>query len=84
MANVAFSYLRFSTPEQSAGDSHRRQMAMAEKYAADHHLRLDSSLSFRDLGVSVYRGKNAKEGALRSFLDAVELRWTPSVGQEPG
>jgi DNA invertase Pin-like site-specific DNA recombinase len=34
MANVAFSYLRFSTPEQSAGDSHRRQLAMAVKYAA--------------------------------------------------
>jgi hypothetical protein len=36
MADLAFSYLRFSTPEQSAGDSHRRQLAMAVKYAADH------------------------------------------------
>jgi DNA invertase Pin-like site-specific DNA recombinase len=77
MANVAFSYLRFSTPEQSAGDSHRRQLAMAEKYAADHHLRLDQSLSFRDLGVSAYRGKNAKEGALRAFLDAIEHNLVP-------
>src|ERR1700690_1564523 len=77
MANVAFSYLRFSTPEQSAGDSHRRQLAMAEKYAADHRLRLDQSLSFRDLGVSAYRGKNAKDGALRAFLDAIEHNLVP-------
>lgn len=77
MANVAFSYLRFSTPEQSSGDSHRRQLAMAVKYASDHHLKLDQSLSFRDLGVSAYRGKNAKEGSLRAFLDAIEHNLVP-------
>jgi DNA invertase Pin-like site-specific DNA recombinase len=75
--NVAFSYLRFSTAEQAAGDSRRRQMAMAEKYAAEHHLRLDASLSFRDLGVSAFRGKNAKEGALRAFLEAIEHNLVP-------
>jgi DNA invertase Pin-like site-specific DNA recombinase len=72
MIHVAYSYLRFSTPEQAAGDSRRRQIAMAEKYAADHHLKLDLHLSFRDLGVSAYRGRTAKEGALRAFLDAIE------------
>jgi hypothetical protein len=41
MAGIAFSYLRFSTPEQASGDSRRRQLAMAEKYAADHHLKLN-------------------------------------------
>ena len=76
--NVAFSYLRFSTQEQAAGDSRRRQMAMAEGYAADHHLRLDASLSFRDLGVSAFRGKNAKEGALRAFLEAIEHNLVPA------
>jgi DNA invertase Pin-like site-specific DNA recombinase len=75
--NVAFSYLRFSTQEQAAGDSRRRQLALAEKYAADHHLRLDASLSFRDLGVSAFRGKNAKEGALRAFLEAIEHNLVP-------
>jgi DNA invertase Pin-like site-specific DNA recombinase len=77
MAGIAFSYLRFSTPEQAAGDSRRRQLAMAEKYAADHHLKLDRQLSFRDLGVSAFRGKNAKEGALRAFLDAIEHNLVP-------
>src|ERR1700723_810732 len=77
MAGIAYSYLRFSTHEQAAGDSRRRQSAMAEKYAADHHLRLDLALSFRDLGVSAYRGQNAKEGALRAFLDAIEHNLVP-------
>src|SRR5882757_9754650 len=77
MINIAYSYLRFSTPEQAAGDSRRRQIAMAEKYAADHHLKLDLHLSFRDLGVSAYRGRNAKEGALRAFLDAIEHNLVP-------
>jgi DNA invertase Pin-like site-specific DNA recombinase len=53
-------------------------MAMAEKYAADHHLKLDLSLSFKDLGMSAYRGKNAKEGALRAFLDAIEYNLVPA------
>src|ERR1700744_4922696 len=77
MSAIAYSYLRFSTPDQASGDSRRRQMAMAEKYAADHHLKLDLSLSFRDLGVSAYRGQNAKEGALRAFLDAIEHNLVP-------
>jgi DNA invertase Pin-like site-specific DNA recombinase len=77
MANLAFSYLRFSTPDQASGDSHRRQLAMAEKYAAEHHLALDRHLSFRDLGVSAYRGQNAKEGALRAFLEAIEHDLVP-------
>jgi hypothetical protein len=77
MAGIAFSYLRFSTPEQASGDSRRRQLAMAEKFAADHHLKLDRQLSFRDLGVSAFRGENAKEGALRAFLEAIEHNLVP-------
>jgi DNA invertase Pin-like site-specific DNA recombinase len=77
MVGIAFSYLRFSTPEQASGDSRRRQLAMAEKYAADHHLKLDLQLSFRDLGVSAFRGENAKEGALRAFLEAIEHNLVP-------
>ena len=34
----AYSYIRFSTPEQLQGDSFRRQTAMAEKYARDRGL----------------------------------------------
>src|SRR3954452_15539093 len=77
MTSVAYSYLRCSTSEQAKGDSRRRQLAMAEKYAADHHLKLDKHLSFRDLGVSAFRGENAKEGALRAFLEAIEHNLVP-------
>jgi DNA invertase Pin-like site-specific DNA recombinase len=77
MKAIAYSYLRFSTAEQASGDSGRRQLAMAETYAAAHHLKLDKSLSFRDLGISAYRGRNAKEGALRSFLEAIEHNLVP-------
>jgi len=77
VTNVAYSYMRFSNPNQASGDSRRRQLAMAEKYAAEHHLKLDKYLSFRDLGVSAFRSKNAKEGALRAFLEAIEHNLVP-------
>lgn len=78
MKGVAYSYLRFSTPEQALGDSRRRQLALAEDYARRHDLLLDQGLNFRDLGVSAFRGKNAREGGLRSFLDAVEHGLVPA------
>jgi hypothetical protein len=42
------------------------------RYAADHGLVLDTDLNLTDLGVSAYRGKNAKTGSLSVFLKAVE------------
>lgn len=66
----AYSYIRFSTPEQSRGDSLRRQTSKAEAWALQRGLVLDNSL--RDLGVSAYHGANRTTGALRSFLDMVE------------
>lgn len=68
----AYSYLRFSTPEQSKGDSLRRQTALADEYAKRHGLKLDTELSLRDLGVSAFRGANAAVGALGTFLKAIE------------
>lgn len=67
----AYSYLRFSTPEQIAGDSLRRQMELAVRYAKDHELDLQE-VSYQDLGVSAYRGKNVETGALSQFLEAVK------------
>lgn len=66
----AYSYIRFSTPEQAQGDSLRRQTAKAEAWARERGLTLDNSL--RDLGVSAYHGANRTTGALRSFLQMVE------------
>jgi DNA invertase Pin-like site-specific DNA recombinase len=73
----AFSYVRFSTAEQSKGDSRRRQEQTAIDYAERHNLDLDETLRFEDLGVSAYRGKNAVEGELRTFIDAVKQGIVP-------
>lgn len=68
----AYSYLRFSTPEQMQGDSFRRQSEAAKRYAMDHGLELDDTLTFQDLGVSAFKGKNINEGALGAFVEAVD------------
>ena len=68
----AFSYLRFSTQNQIKGDSSRRQTEAAQAYAERHGLDLDDELTFRDLGVSAFRGANIVEGALGKFLEAVD------------
>ncbi len=72
----AFSYLRFSTPDQIRGDSFRRQTEAARAYADRHGLELDD-LTFHDLGVSAFRGANAVEGALGQFVAAVDAGRVP-------
>jgi DNA invertase Pin-like site-specific DNA recombinase len=70
---LAYSYLRFSTPEQLKGDSLRRQTALAAAYAQRHGLTLDTELKLSDLGVSAFRGDNVAEtGALGGFLLAIK------------
>lgn len=66
----AFSYIRFSTPEQARGDSLRRQLQAAKEWCAQRGLVLDDTL--RDLGRSAYKGSHAQFGALRDFLALVE------------
>lgn len=67
---TAYSYIRFSTPAQQKGDSLRRQLAKAERFADQHALILDTTL--RDMGLSGYTGTNRKKGALAGFLAKVE------------
>lgn len=69
---VAYSYIRFSTPEQIKGDSLRRQLEASAKYAADQGLTLDHSLNVRDLGVSAFTGSNIERGALGQFVAAID------------
>lgn len=68
----AFSYLRFSRPEQRKGHSLKRQADMATNYAERHGLILDEALTFQDLGMSAYRGSHAITGGLSRFLEAIE------------
>jgi len=67
----AYSYIRFSSKQQAKGDSLRRQLQQAQEYCNHHNLILDTS-SFRDLGVSAYKGTNVlEEGGLGSFIAAL-------------
>ena len=68
----AYSYIRFSTDKQELGDSLRRQTALADAYALEHHLELVSDYS--DLGVSAFKGLNSEEGALSEFIKAVDAK----------
>lgn len=76
--NVAVSYIRFSSLRQQQGDSLRRQTEGAAALCLRHGLILDTSYSFRDLGVSGFSkdgsklGKNATKGDLAAFLGAVK------------
>lgn len=73
---LAYSYIRFSSEKQKLGDSLRRQLERAESYATKHGLTLDHT-SYRDLGISAFKGKNAEDGKLAVFLNAVKKRLIP-------
>jgi len=68
---LAYSYVRWSSDKQSLGDSDRRQYEKAVAYASQHSLQL-ADVRYTDSGVSAFKGRNASEGALKAFLDAVD------------
>lgn len=67
----AYSYLRMSTDLQLKGDSRRRQLEASRAYAEAEGLELADDAQLEDIGISAFKGANAREGALRSFLDAI-------------
>jgi DNA invertase Pin-like site-specific DNA recombinase len=73
----AYSYVRFSTAQQEAGATIQRQVDKATKFALEHGLTLDTELKMTDPGVSAFRGKNARTGALGGFLEAVNKGYVP-------
>lgn len=71
----AYSYIRFSTPEQAKGDSYRRQREAAEKYCALNGLQLVGTKEylFFDKGKSAFKGKHLDDsGELARFLAYVD------------
>lgn len=69
----AFSYIRFSSKKQQKGESFRRQAEFAVEVCRENGWVLDESLTLNDLGVSAFRGANAKVGALGEFLEAIRI-----------
>lgn len=73
----AYSYLRFSTPQQADGDSLRRQLALVQAWLKKHpNVRLDTSVTLEDPGVSALLGNHRKnkKHALALFLELVEAK----------
>ena len=68
----AYSYIRFSSPEQARGDSLRRQVEASEEYAKQNGLTLDNSLKLTDRGLSAFHGDHKTKGALGDFLKLIE------------
>lgn len=72
MTAKAYSYIRFSTPEQAGGDSIRRQTNATIDYCTRHGLQLDETLHLADHGISAWRGRNSDTGNLGLFVDLCE------------
>lgn len=71
----AYSYIRFSTPEQAKGDSYRRQLEAAQQYCLEQGLQLvgKEEYLFFDNGRSAFKGKHLDHsGQLARFLAYVE------------
>jgi DNA invertase Pin-like site-specific DNA recombinase len=75
--SVAYSYIRFSTPEQAQGDSLRRQTEATAAWCQRHGVGLDTTL--RDEGISAYKGSHRTDDrhALAQFLELVKRGRVP-------
>jgi DNA invertase Pin-like site-specific DNA recombinase len=71
-APLAYSYIRMSTEVQLKGDSRRRQLQQSRSFAERHGLTLVEDFKLEDIGVSAFKGRNARQGALKRFLTLVE------------
>lgn len=72
---TAYSYVRFSSAQQAAGDSLRRQTEAAADWCKRHKVTLDKSTTLHDLGTSAFAGAhrtNPDRHALAGFLKLVE------------
>src|SRR3954463_6438548 len=76
---VAYSYVRFSTPDQAKGDSLRRQTEAAAAWCERNGVRLDTSLTLPDLGTSAFRGRHHRDDrhALGAFIRLAESGRVP-------
>lgn len=60
------------TPSSQRGAARTGSWHTRKKWASEHGLQLDSSLTLRDEGLSAYHQQHIKSGALGVFLRAVE------------
>ncbi len=65
----AYPYVRFSSDQQSEGDSKRRQLELAQRFCAYH--KLDMQPPILDEGVSAANGNNLTNGKIGDFIALV-------------
>jgi DNA invertase Pin-like site-specific DNA recombinase len=73
---VAFSYIRFSHPQQAKGDSLRRQAEAAAEWCRRHGTTLDTTTTLHDLGKSAYakpRKERGVEDPMAAFIEPENL-----------
>lgn len=71
--SVAYSYLRYSSPQQAAGDSVRRQHQNREAWLSSHPaVKLDTSLVLEDRGRSAFKRDNWDTYALAKFVEHIK------------
>lgn len=75
---IAVSYIRFSSAEQSNGGSLDRQEDRAVEWFGRNPSYTRYEKTFRDLGLSGYKGHHITEGALGKLLDAIEQGYIPA------
>jgi DNA invertase Pin-like site-specific DNA recombinase len=66
----AYSYIRWSSDAQTAGDSLKRQLEATRRICQQHNWYLDESLKPAQ-GESAYKGGNLERGSLAEFLSGV-------------
>jgi DNA invertase Pin-like site-specific DNA recombinase len=77
---AAYSYLRFSSPQQAEGDTLRRQTDLRDAWVKKAGAVLDTSVTMKDEGVSAFTGKhreNPDRNALAAFLELVKRGRVP-------
>jgi DNA invertase Pin-like site-specific DNA recombinase len=74
--SVAYSYIRFSTPEQARGDSLRRQTGgVAEAWCQRNGAALDTGTTLHDLGVSAFtkHRRRGEDDPMAAFIEPADL-----------
>jgi DNA invertase Pin-like site-specific DNA recombinase len=70
---MAYSYIRFSSPDQATGDSFRRQTQAREDWLGAHpDVVLDKSLVMTDKGRSAFKRKDWDTYALAQFVQCIK------------
>ena len=69
----AYSYVRWSSDEQTSGDSLTRQILATKQMCQEKGWIYDESLK-ADAGVSAYKGDNIQNGSLAKFISEVESK----------